>query len=100
MELIAEAENVVNDENRNESDNASYIYDLDTKIKEQLDYMFNSKVSDTVFKGLNCLNLNNNKYFIEQFLEMIVPVITKELEASVKASNNRINKYASQASKR
>lgn len=98
--LVDEAELIANDETKSNEDKTNYIYELDCKIKEQLDYMFNSNVSETVFKGLNCLNLNNGKYFIERFLEMIVPVITKELEASTKASNNRIDKYSSQASKR
>lgn len=97
--LVSEAETIANDEAKNNEDIANDIYELDCKIKEQLDYMFNSNVSETVFKGLNCLNLNNGKYFAERFLEMIVPVITKELEASTKASNNRINKYTSMASK-
>lgn len=98
--LVNEAELLANDESMNEDDIIKNIYELDTKVKKELDAMFNSKVSETVFKGLNCFNLNNGKYFIERFLEMILPVITKELEASVKASNNRIDKYASQASKR
>ena len=100
LTLLEKAELIANDESRSNEDIANDIYDLDCKIKEQLDYMFNSNVSETVFKGLNCLNLNKGKYFAERFLEMIVPVITNELEASVKASSNRINKYASQASKR
>ena len=94
LALVESAELIANE------DVANDIYDLDCKIKEQLDYMFNNNVSETVFKGLNCLNLNKGKYFIERFIEMIVPVITKELEASAKASNNRIDKYSSQASKR
>ena len=100
LTLLEKAELIANDESRSNEDIANDIYDLDCKIKEQLDYMFNSNVSETVFKGLNCLNLNKGKYFAERFLEMIVPVITKELEASAKASSNRIDKYSSQASKR
>lgn len=98
--LVNEAELLANDESMNEDDIIKNIYELDTKVKKELDAMFNSKVSETVFKGLNCFNLNNGKYFIERFLEMILPVIQQELEASAKASNNRIDKYSSQASKR
>lgn len=100
LTLVKTAEQIANDETKSEEDIADDIYELDFKIKEQLDYMFNSNVSETVFKGLNCLNLNKGKYFAERFLEMMVPVITKELEASAKASYNRIDKYSSQASKR
>ncbi|WP_455715332.1 hypothetical protein [Anaerosporobacter sp.] len=98
--LVNEAEVLANDESKNEEDIIKSIYELDVKVKKELDTMFNSDVSETVFKGLNCFNLNNGKYFIERFLEMILPVITKELEASAKASNSRINKYSSQASKK
>ena len=91
---------IANDDTKKEEDIIKSIYELDVKVKKELDIMFNSDVSETVFKGLNCFNLNNGKYFIERFLEMILPVITKELEASAKASNNRIDKYSSQASKR
>lgn len=98
--LVNEAEVLANDDTKKEEDIIKSIYELDVKVKKELDIMFNSDVSETVFKGLNCFNLNNGKYFIERFLEMILPVITKELEASAKASNNRIDKYSSQASKR
>lgn len=98
--LVEAAELIANDESKSEEDKANDIYELDCKIKEQLDYMFNSNVSEVVFKALNCLNLNNGKYFIERFLEMIIPIITKELESTAKASKNRIDKYSSQASKR
>lgn len=98
--LVEAAELIANDESKSEEDKADYIYKLDCKIKKQLDYMFNSNVSEVVFKALNCLNLNNGKYFIERFLEMIIPIITKELESTAKASKNRIDKYSSQASKR
>lgn len=98
--LVNEAEVLANDDTKKEEDIIKSIYELDVKVKKELDIMFNSDVSETVFKGLNCFNLNNGKYFIERFLEMILPVITKELEASAKASNNRIDKYSSQASKK
>lgn len=98
--LVNEAELLANDETKNDDDIIKSIYELDAKVKKELDVMFNSNVSETVFNGLNCFNLNNGKYFVERFLEMILPVIQHELEASVKASNNRIDKYSSQASKR
>ncbi|WP_167957966.1 hypothetical protein [Anaerosporobacter faecicola] len=95
--LVEKAEEIANDETK---DAANEIFELDRKIKAELDTMFNSNVSETVFNGLNCLNLNNGEYFIIRFLNLIVPVITKEMEKSAKESNNRIDKYASQASKR
>lgn len=98
--LVNEAELLANDETKNDDDIIKSIYELDAKVKKELDAMFNSNVSETVFNGLNCFNLNNGKYFVERFLEMILPVIQHELEASAKASSNRIDKYSSQASKK
>lgn len=69
---------------------------IDKQIKEQLDYLFNSPVSETVFNGLHCLNPNKGKYFIETFLDMIMPVINADLAESIKASEKRISKYTSQ----
>lgn len=100
VRLVTEAEKVANDESKTEKEIMDYIYELDSNIKAEIDNMFNSNVSETVFKGLNCLNLNDGKYFIERFMEMIVPVVTEEMESAAKASSNRINKYTSQASKR
>lgn len=85
----------------NEEEAIDKITDIDNKIKAQLDYLFNADVSQTVFKGLHCLNVNsgNGKYFIENFLDMIIPVINKELDKSMKASQKRIDKYTSQVSR-
>ncbi|MDF2804519.1 MAG: hypothetical protein K0S61_4424 [Anaerocolumna sp.] len=74
------------------------ISELDINIKSELDYLFNSEISKTVFGNLHCLdvNPNNGKYFIENFLDMIIPVINSELDNSLKASKKRVDKYTSQ----
>ena len=97
VEYITSAEQIAveNDESAIEQ-----ITEIDNKIKEQLDYLFNSDVSKTVFSGLHCLNVTEDgRYFIERFLEMIMPVINSELDKSLKASQKRVNKYTSQVSR-
>ncbi|CRZ34926.1 hypothetical protein DFR55_10982 [Herbinix hemicellulosilytica] len=85
----------------NEEDAIDKITEIDNKIKEQLDYIFNSKVSETVFKGLHCLDVvaSTGKYFIESFLDTILPVLSKELDAAVKASEKNIEQYTGQVKK-
>jgi len=91
---INEAEKVANED---EDAAVEQITALDNQIKKQLDYLFNSNVSETVFKGLHCLNITRGgKYFIESFLDMIIPVINAEMDKAIKKSQQRINQYTSQ----
>lgn len=94
-EYIKESESIAVEANTDEEAIAQLTV-IDKQIKEQLDYLFDSPVSETVFKGLHCLNLNKGKYFIESFLDMIMPVINTDLQESIKASEKRISKYTSQ----
>lgn len=94
MDYINAAEKIVNER---EEDVIEEITELDNKIKEQLDYLFNTKISETVFKGLHCLNVTaGGKYFIESFLDMIIPVINSEMDKAIEVSKQRVNKYTSQ----
>ncbi len=80
-----------------DNDAIEQITEIDNNIKAQLDYLFNSDITGTVFKGLHCLNVTpDGKYFIERFLDMIIPVINSELDKSLKASQQRIDKYTGQ----
>jgi len=74
------------------------ITDIDNKIKTEIDYLFNSSVSETVFKGLHCLDVvsGGSKFFIESFLDMIMPVIEKEMGKAAKASQQRVDAYTKQ----
>lgn len=94
-QYIKESEKIAN-EAKTDEEAIAQLTAIDNQIKEQLDYLFDSPVSETVFKGLHCLNINNGKYFVETFLEMIMPVINADLEESIKASEKRIRKYTSQ----
>ena len=94
IECIESAELIAGE---NEAEAIEQITNLDNKIKEQLNYLFNSDVSGTVFNGLHCLNVTQDgKYFIENFLDMIIPVINSELDNALKASKTRVDKYVSQ----
>ena len=94
-EYIDAAEQIATE---SEDDAIDQITEIDNKIKDQLDYMFNSKVSETVFKGLHCLDVvaDSGTYFIESFLDMIIPVINAELDRAAETSKRNVSKYTSQ----
>lgn len=94
-EYIDAAEQIATE---NDDDAIESITEIDNKIKEQLDYLFNAEVSKTVFRGLHCLNVvaDGGKYFIESFLDMIIPVINAELDKAAETSQQKVSKYVSQ----
>lgn len=69
------------------------IVELDEKIKEQLNYLFDYDVSGIIFGNKNCLNLNHGVTFIQRFLDMIIPVIRNVVETESKESAERVGKY-------
>ncbi|MCM1245980.1 MAG: hypothetical protein NC293_10100 [Roseburia sp.] len=77
---------------------------LDAEIKEQIDILFDYKVSDTVFKNQHCLAVSQGKFYIERLLEAFEPVIAeivkKETEESQKRMDKYLNKYTPQDHKK
>ena len=77
-------------------DTINKIDSVDKAIKEQLDYIFDAPVSETIFKNLNCLSVSNGKYLVENFLDMMLPVINQSLDEGIKGAEERVKKYTSQ----
>lgn len=75
---------------------ANTIDSIDKAIKEQLDYIFDAPVSETIFKNINSLSVSGGKYLVENFLDMILPVINQSIDEGVKASEARVKKYTDQ----
>lgn len=94
-EYIESAEQIADDDVDGAIDQ---IKEIDDKIKGALDYLFASNISGTIFKTLHCLDVvaGGNKFFIESFLDMMMPVITKEMEKASKESAKRIKSYTAQ----
>ncbi len=65
-------------------------------ICEQIDYIFNSSVSEVVFGNQSPLSSIKGVPLYERFLNAVIPVIQKEIAAERKASMERMNKYISQ----
>jgi hypothetical protein len=75
---------------------AAVIGKVSALIREQVDYIFDSKVSDMVFGNTSPLAMVKGKPLFERFIEAAQPFIEKEIRSEMAASEKRINKYISQ----
>lgn len=69
------------------------ITEYDNIIKEKVDELFNSNVSDTVFGNQNVFNTHNGVTFVERFFKSIVPVIAKDIKTELEKSQKNVEKY-------
>lgn len=65
-------------------------------IKDQIDFIFDSKVSDAVFGNQSPLSTVNGKPFFERFFIAVKPLMESEITKEQKASKKRISKYTGQ----
>lgn len=75
------------------------IDDYDKQVRQQIDYMFDSPVSDIAFGNTNCLSVSGGNMLFENFLNALLPEIEKDIKDEEKASKKRIEKYTSQVKK-
>lgn len=69
------------------------LHDVDQEIKKELDVLFDCPVSSQIFGNTHCLSTKNGKYFVENLLEGIMPVIQRTVEQETKESQKRMDKY-------
>lgn len=67
--------------------------EIDAAIKRELDYMFDSNVSETVFGNKSCLSVCGGQLLITNFIAGIIPVIEKDISKARKESQDRTGKY-------
>lgn len=75
---------------------AEAVSKVDNTIKKQIDYIFDSPVSDVVFGNQSPLSMVKGVPYYERFLNAVVPIIEKEVKAEQEASRKRIEKYTKQ----
>lgn len=78
---------------------AETVNKVDKTIKEQINYIFNSNISDAVFGNQSALSLCKGVPLWESFLLTIIPVIEEEVMKEKKKSAERIKKYTKQVVK-
>ena len=73
---------------------STLLEEIDKKVREQINHIFNYDVSQPVF-GLcsPLMSLKNGKCYVEEFLEAITPVIEEIAKNAAKASEKRISKH-------
>jgi hypothetical protein len=75
---------------------AEIVSGINTTIKKQIDYIFNSPVSDAVFGNQSPLSMVKGMPLYERFLNAVVPIIRQEVAKEQEASRKRIEKYTKQ----
>lgn len=75
---------------------AEIVSGINTTIKKQIDYIFNSHVSDAVFGNQSPLSMVKGMPLYERFLNAVVPIIRQEVAKEQEASRKRIEKYTKQ----
>jgi hypothetical protein len=75
---------------------AEIVKSINDTIKNQIDYIFNSPVSEAAFGNQSPLGMVKGIPLYERFLNAIIPVVEKEVKSEMAASQKRISKYTSQ----
>lgn len=90
---IKEAEKKTGQLEESDEKAVEIISEIDKRIKNELDNLFDYPVSEQIFGNVHCLSTKNGKYFVENFLNGIMPVINKTVEKEAAASKERMDKY-------
>lgn len=72
---------------------AKAVEEVNKIIKEKINYIFGSDVSETVFGVQSPLASANGITLVERFIAAAIPVIQKEIEDEDKKSKARMSKY-------
>jgi hypothetical protein len=75
---------------------AEIVTGINNKIREMIDYIFNSPVSDKVFGKQSPLSIVKGRPLWQGFLECLEPVLKSEIKKAQEESRKRISKYTSQ----
>ena len=86
-------ENIAKIRIENKNITGDEIQKIDMQIREQIDYAFDSKISDTVFKNQHTLSTYNGETFVERFINSIEPVVNEILGEESKKVSDKMNQY-------
>ncbi|MEG0771641.1 MAG: hypothetical protein RR436_07080 [Clostridia bacterium] len=79
---------------------ASAMEIANTGVRKQIDYIFNSKISDIAFEEQNCMSPVKGIPLYERFLESIIPTIQVDIDKENALTQKRIKKYTDITKKR
>lgn len=71
---------------------------VDKRVREQINYIFDSDVSSVAFGNTNCFSIvfSNKQPLFYNFLNAIIPTIRSDIEKVMSKSNKNVSKYTSQ----
>ncbi len=69
---------------------------LDKKVREFVDYIIGSPVSEIVFGKTNCLSMAGGQTIFENFLTAYMEYMQPEIKAEYERSKKRVKKYTGQ----
>lgn len=75
---------------------AEIVTGINNKVREMIDYIFNSPVSDKVFGKQSPLSIVKGRPLWQGFLECLEPVIKTEVKKAQEESRKHISKYTKQ----
>jgi hypothetical protein len=75
---------------------AELVSGINNKIRDMIDYIFNSPVSDKVFGKQSPLSIVKGRPLWQGFIECLNPVIKAEVKKAQEESQKRISKYTKQ----
>lgn len=68
---------------------------VDRKIRKQIDFIFDGDVSDIIFGNTNCISIAGGKPVFQNFLEVILPSIKKDIGVEQQKIAEKVHKYTS-----
>lgn len=95
-EYVAEAVSHIADDVDESKDIVEILAEMEEKLNKQIDYLFNSKVSQSFFSITSPFTvLANGEFFVENVLNAIGGLIEAETGKRFKKVQTKINKYTS-----
>lgn len=74
--------------------------EIDSYIKDRLDYIFNYEMSKEIFGNVSSTSVTRNgEYYFDNILNAILPFVEKEYNVRINATNERMRKYTDQKGK-
>ena len=81
----------------NDENISKVVAKLDRQIKEQFNYLINSpNASEVIFGKQSPFNPVGDSYLFIRALEVLIPIIKKEVEEKAEESKKRMTKYTEQ----
>ena len=68
--------------------------EIDCFIKSKVDFIFGYEISKDVFGVASCVSVTRNgEYYFDNFLNAILPLVEREYQVRIHATNERLKKY-------